>query len=105
MTAITVITYSIKELFYIASYSVGSSATVNLIDNSARNKSPCKSRMPPNYSSFHPVIFEQLDDHVIHRTALHLGGAAGPSGMDAWGWRRICTSFRAASTDLYCSLA
>ena len=58
-----------------------------------------------NYSSCHPVIFEQLDEHVIRRTALHLGGAAGPSGVDALGWRHLCTSFRAASTDLCRSLA
>ena len=39
----TFITYSIIELYYIASYSVGSSATtVNLIDNSATSKSLCR---------------------------------------------------------------
>ena len=58
-----------------------------------------------NYSSCHPVIFEQLDEHVIRRTALHPGGTAGPSGVDALGWRHLCTSFRVASTDLCCSLA
>jgi len=29
-----------------------------------------------NYSSCHPVIFEQLDKHVIRQTSLHLDGAA-----------------------------
>ena len=58
-----------------------------------------------NYSSCHPVIFEQLDEHVIRQTSLCLDGAAGPSGVDAFGWRRLCTSFRAASTDLCRSLA
>ena len=53
-----------------------------------------------NYSSCHPVIFEQLDEHVICRTVLHLGGAAGPSGVDALGWHRLCSSFRAVSMDL-----
>jgi len=58
-----------------------------------------------NYSSCHPVIFEQLDEHVIRRTALHLGGATGPSGVDALGWCHLCTSFQAASMDLCHSLA
>ena len=52
-----------------------------------------------NYSSCHPVIFEQLDEHVIRQTSLCLDGAAGPSGVDAFGWRRLCTSYRTASTD------
>ena len=53
----------------------------------------------------HPVIFECLDEHVIHSTVLHVDGAAGPSGLDAHSWRRFCTSFRNASTDLCRSLA
>ena len=32
-------------------------------------------------------------------------GAAGPSGVDARGWRCLCTSFHPASVDLCCSLA
>ena len=32
-------------------------------------------------------------------------GAAGPSGVDAFCWRRLCTSFRQASDDLCASLA
>ena len=58
-----------------------------------------------NYSSYHPVIFEQHDEHVICQTILHLGGAAGPTGVDALGWCCLCTSFRAASTGLFHSLA
>ena len=36
---------------------------------------------------------------------MRVDGAAGPSGVDAQGWRRLCTSFRAASGDLCHSLA
>ena len=59
---------------------------------------------PPPVSC-HPAIFDCLDEHLIRRTALRIGGAAGPSGLDAHGWRRLCTSFHNASVDLCCSLA
>ena len=55
--------------------------------------------------SSHPVIFDCLDEHLICHTALHIGGAAGPSGLNAHGWRRLCTSFHNASVDLCHSLA
>ena len=54
---------------------------------------------------FYPVIFEALDGALIHNAALCTRGVAGPSGLDAFGWRRLCTSFQRASNDLCCSLA
>ena len=36
---------------------------------------------------------------------LHITGSAGPSGLDAHGWRRLCTSFKEASNDLCHNLA
>ena len=53
----------------------------------------------------HPVIFDSLDGASIRTAALHTNGSAGPSGLDALGWRRLCTSFQRASTDLCNSLA
>ena len=53
----------------------------------------------------HPVVFEAIDATSIKRAALHTDGAAGPSGIDARGWRRLCTSFQSASDDLCHSLA
>ena len=53
----------------------------------------------------HPVIFDCLDGDLIRRTAVRVAGSAGPSGVDALGWRRLCTSFRSASSDLCHSLA
>ena len=41
---------------------------------------------------------------LIRQIALKTTGAAGPSGVDAIGWRRFCTSFK-ASRDLCHSLA
>ena len=40
----------------------------------------------------HPIVFDQF--------VLKTSGAAGPSGLDAAAWRRICTSFQRASSDL-----
>ena len=53
----------------------------------------------------HPVIFDQLTGPLIRVTALRMEGAAGPSGIDALGWRRLCTFFRGASSDLCEALA
>lgn len=53
----------------------------------------------------HPVIFESIQGKTIRSAALHTKGAAGPSGIDAGGWRRLCCSFKTASDDLCHSLA
>jgi hypothetical protein len=42
---------------------------------------------------------------MIRSAALHTSGAAGPSGLDALGWRRLCTSYKSASLELCHSLA
>lgn len=53
----------------------------------------------------HPVIFEALDGSVIRAAALQASGAAGPSGVDAYVWQRLCSSFKSASDELCCSIA
>ena len=35
----------------------------------------------------------------IRSAALHTTAAVGPSGLDALGWRRLCTSFKSASLE------
>ena len=55
--------------------------------------------------SCHPAIFDCLDGDLIFRTAVCIEGSTGPSGVDAMGWRHLCTSFRTASSDLCHSLA
>ena len=42
---------------------------------------------------------------MIHDMILRMDGAAGPSGLDAASWKRLCTSFKDASADLCESLA
>ena len=44
-----------------------------------------------------PVLFEQLTGDLIRWAALCTHGAAGPSGVDAYAWRRLCSSFGSAS--------
>ena len=53
----------------------------------------------------HRVVFDSLDADLIRSTALHTSGAAGPSYLDAFAWRRMCTSFRGASNDLCNAIA
>ena len=54
---------------------------------------------------FHPVLFEALNGSLIRSAALRTFGAPGPSGVDARGWRRLCTSFHSASSDLCDAMA
>jgi len=61
--------------------------------------------LPGSPPDLHPVVFEQIDARLIRSTALRISGAAGPSGLDAHSWRRLCTSFKATSTALCQSLA
>ena len=36
---------------------------------------------------------------------LHTNGSAGPSGLDSHAWKRMCSSFHKASTDLCAAVA
>ena len=54
---------------------------------------------------YDPILFEQLTGDLIKWAALRTHGAAGPSGVDAYAWRRLCSSFGAASVALCNSLA
>ncbi len=53
-----------------------------------------------------PAMFSIIDESTIARAALHTKDAAGPSGLDADGWRRILVSknFGTAGTELRSSL-
>ena len=41
---------------------------------------------------FDPLVFSNIDEESIAKAALRTKGAAGPSGMDAEGWKRILIS-------------
>ena len=59
--------------------------------------------LPSN--DFHPILFDSITAEDIRTSALHTEGAAGPSGLDAMNWRRLCTAFGQSSNDLCCALA
>ena len=52
-----------------------------------------------------PVRFSAVNGDFIRKTAMNLKGAAGPSGMDSHSWRRVCTAFKGASTEICEALA
>ena len=53
----------------------------------------------------HPMMFEQITGRSIRNAALRTQGTAGPSGVDAVGWRRICTAFHKESSGLCDAIA
>ncbi len=53
----------------------------------------------------HLIFFDRVDAALILSTSLRTTVAAGPSGLDAHAWRRLCTAFRASSASLCHSLA
>ena len=55
--------------------------------------------------SLHHLIFEDISSDDIRQAALHTFGSAGPSGLDAMAWRRLCTSFGDSSNGLCEALA
>ncbi len=61
--------------------------------------------LPSPPQEVHPVVFDALDANTIRSAALHTSGSAGPSGLDAHEWRRLCTSFKRASDELCHQLA
>lgn len=48
----------------------------------------------------HPVLFDSIKGSSIRTAVLATQGGAGPSGVDAAGWRRLCTMFHGASNEL-----
>ena len=54
---------------------------------------------------FNPIIFENLNADSIQCAAMHTHGSAGPSGLDSFAWRRLCSSFGSVSHELCSALA
>ncbi len=61
--------------------------------------------LPSPPQEVHPVVFDALNASTIRSAALRTSGSAGPSGLDAHEWRRLCTSFKRASDELCHQLA
>ena len=60
------------------------------------------SSLPPE---IHPVVFESIDASAICSASLRTTGSAGPSGLDAYEWRRLCTAFNSALAGICSALA
>lgn len=52
------------------------------------------------HSNFHPIVFEGIHASLVHSAALKVKGSAGPSGLDAYDRRCLCTVFNRYSDDL-----
>ena len=51
------------------------------------------------------IVFDNLNTDTTHQAALHTYVVAGLSGLDAYAWRRLCSSFGSASHNLCSALA
>ena len=58
---------------------------------------------PPG--TVNPILFDGLNADAIHLASLRTSHAAGPSGLDAIAWRRLCCTFKSASVTLSSALA
>ena len=74
---------------------------------SARTVNPQAVLSPGEVNSVevHPVLFDQITGDSIRASAMRTQGSAGPSGVDAAGWRRILVSFHRDSRDLCAAIA
>ena len=75
-------------------------ASGNTIRDVLEEKHPCPGPVHPEAlvedrddDNFHPVIYDGITAESIRTAALQTQGAAGPSGLDALNWRRLCTAF------------
>ena len=56
-------------------------------------------------NDFHPIVFDSITAESIRKSTLLTEGSAGPSGMDALCWRRLCTAFGEKSNQLCSAIA
>ncbi len=60
---------------------------------------------PPSDHEPHFIEFHQIDGGMIRTMILRMDGAAGPSGLDASHWKKICTSFSRESDNICDAIA
>ena len=61
--------------------------------------------LPDSSEIVNPIIYSNLDAECILHAALRTHAAAGLSSLDAYAWRRLCSSFKSASFNLCHALA
>ena len=61
---------------------------------------------PESDETYHDlIVFEKITGDNIKQAANRRQGTAGPSGVDAYAWRRFCSSFKNAFVDLCNAMA
>ena len=55
--------------------------------------------------AIHHIMFERLTPEMIKKVARNMHGSAGPSGVDADGWKKMLTCYTTASNRLCSALA
>ena len=68
----------------------------------AADPNACITGIPPQV---HPIAFEAINANLICSCALKTDGACGPSRLEAYDLKRLCTSFQTASDALCEALA
>ena len=53
--------------------------------------------MPGDLPNVNDISFEELTAALMQKLARQCQGSAGPSGLNADSWRRICSSYKGAS--------
>ncbi len=91
--------------------------TISTNDTTRSVKETLKSKHPPsqpaaqdvcaqgNPPQVHPITYDAINATLIRSVALQARGACGPSGLEAYDWRRLCTSFQSSSDTLCEALA
>ena len=91
----------------------GEEAVMQSVQEILKDKHPLAAPSTPctlldnedNPEPIDPILFNGLNSKTTLQSAVHTQGSAGPSGLDAQAWRRMCTSFKSASTNLCAALA
>ena len=66
---------------------------------------PSEAMLPGDAPGVEGIRFDGLTAEFLKSVAMHSEGSAGPSGMDSACWRRMCSSFKGASTSLCQAIA
>ena len=99
------------ELLHLSDLVNPSDPSSQTVKEALKEKHPTAHTAPPEaliqgeLPDINPIIFDAIDASAIRLCALCSKGAAGPLGLDASAWRRLCTSYKSASNALCQSLA
>ena len=83
----------------------GDSAQITVKDVLRSKHPPSQAATLDSIYQCMPPDFDPIDASMIRSIALSTRGATGFSGLDAYTWRRMCTSYKTASSALCQSLA